>query len=224
MADNSNINSYRQQLRERIVDTAMHAFAEQGIRAVKMDDIAHLLGISKRTLYELYENKEDLLYAGVEKYRVIKERELIENVSKLNNVIEIVLYSFYTKVDEFKTTSPIFYSDLERYPHVMEMLKKQKRHNRDRLMSFLSRGVEEGFFRDDVNFDIVVLLFEAIGQHVMGRHLYEQFNIEQLFFNMVFPSVRGICTARGVELLDQRLALERQRRQPTEVGERKEKQ
>ena len=119
MADNSNINSYRQQLRERIVDTAMHAFAEQGIRAVKMDDIAHLLGISKRTLYELYENKEDLLYAGVEKYRVIKERELVENVSKLNNVIEIVLYSFYTKVDEFKTTAPIFYSDLERYPHVM---------------------------------------------------------------------------------------------------------
>ena len=53
MAESSKITAYKQRLRDRIVDTAMTAFAAQGIRAVKMDDIAQQLGISKRTLYEL---------------------------------------------------------------------------------------------------------------------------------------------------------------------------
>ena len=191
MADGNSNMTYRQKLKERIVELAMREFAKQGIRAVRMDDISHELGISKRTLYEIFENKEELLYAGVQKYRLLKEEKLIEDVSKMSNVIEMVLHSFYTKVDEFKKTSPLFYSDLERYPLVMDMLKKMKGRNRDRLMKFLRRGVKEGYFRNDVDFDIVVLLFEAIGQQVMGRHLYERFDIEQLFFNMVFPSIRG---------------------------------
>lgn len=173
-----------------------------------MDDIASELGISKRTLYEIYDNKEELLCAGVEKFRVAAEQALLEQVSKMTNVIDIVLYSFHTKVDEFKRTSPQFYVDLERYPHVMNMLSKAKNRNRERLMHVLKRGVSEGFFRPDVDFDIVVLLFEAIGHQVMGRHLYERFDIEQLFLNMVFPSVRGICTSQGVEVLDRRLEQE----------------
>lgn len=204
MSDGNN-TTYRQQLKERIVDIAMHAFAERGIRAVRMDDIARELGISKRTLYEIFENKEELLYAGVAKYRVTKEQTLLEDFAKMSNVIDIVLYSFHTKVDEFKRTSPQFYTDLERYPQVMSMLSKAKNRNRERLMEVLKRGVSEGFFRDDVDFDIVVLLFEAIGIQVMGNHLYERFDIEQLFLNMVFPSVRGICTLRGIEVLDRRL-------------------
>lgn len=59
------LNSYRQELRPRILETAMTLFRKHGIRQVKMDDIAATLGISKRTLYELYANKEKLLLEGV---------------------------------------------------------------------------------------------------------------------------------------------------------------
>ena len=56
---------YREQLRGRILETAMKEFCARGIKQVKMDDIARKLGISKRTLYEIYANKETLLFEGV---------------------------------------------------------------------------------------------------------------------------------------------------------------
>ena len=49
---------YRRQLRKRILEVASLEFRSKGIRSVKMDDIANSLSISKRTLYEIYENKE----------------------------------------------------------------------------------------------------------------------------------------------------------------------
>ena len=62
MQDFKNISTYKEALKDKILTTAMTAFARNGIRAVKMDDIANALSISKRTLYEVYRNKEDLLF------------------------------------------------------------------------------------------------------------------------------------------------------------------
>ena len=76
MSDSGNISAYRQQLRERIIETSMRAFAAHGIRAVKMDDIARLLGISKRTLYELYENKETVLCEGIRYFHSKSEQSI----------------------------------------------------------------------------------------------------------------------------------------------------
>ena len=202
MTESKTITAYKLQLRDRIVDTSMKAFAAQGVRAVKMDDIAQTLGISKRTLYELYENKEDLLCAGLKKYRDQKEHEMIKCVSQSENVIDVILYAYRSKVEEFKVTVPQFYADLERYPSVMALLEENREVYRQQLMRFLMRGVKEGYFRSDVNYNIVLYLFEAIGQQIMGNKLYRKFGIEQLFYNLVFTSIRGICTPRGVEILD----------------------
>ena len=61
MQEKKTITAYKKGLREVILKTAMKAFAEKGIRAVKMDDIAESLSISKRTMYEIYATKEELL-------------------------------------------------------------------------------------------------------------------------------------------------------------------
>lgn len=55
---------YRKHLKERILTVAMQAFKQHGIRNVRMDDIATTLAISKRTIYETYSNKEELLLDG----------------------------------------------------------------------------------------------------------------------------------------------------------------
>ena len=74
MSEIKNISTYRENLKDRILSTAMADFAARGIRAVKMDDIANALSISKRTLYEVYENKEDLLFEGIKKYNSGRKR------------------------------------------------------------------------------------------------------------------------------------------------------
>ena len=49
--------AYKRSLKGRILETAMKAFAERGVKAVRMDDVAQMLCISKRTLYEVYKDK-----------------------------------------------------------------------------------------------------------------------------------------------------------------------
>ena len=68
------LSTYRQELKVRILQTAMREFKQKGIRDVRMDDIAGILGISKRTLYEIYENKEELLLAGLHEEDLAKPR------------------------------------------------------------------------------------------------------------------------------------------------------
>ena len=202
MQENDNITPYRQQLRERILDTAMRAFATQGIRAVKMDDIARQLGISKRTLYELYENKEDLLFEGVKKYKAIREHEILELSDSSHSVMDVILYAYRQKVETFRQTSPQFYTDLTKYPRVMSLQEKERRINHERFLMFLKRGVKEGYFRADIDYRLVVRLFEAIGEYILQNQLYRLYSIEAIFKNIVFVSLRGFCTTRGIETLD----------------------
>ena len=61
----ANETIYRKELKGKILKTAMEQFLLHGIKKIKMDDIAKLLGISKRTLYEIYQDKEQLLYEGL---------------------------------------------------------------------------------------------------------------------------------------------------------------
>ena len=65
MRKNSHPTNYRQELRDKILRTAIRLFKQHGVKSVKMDDISNALAISKRTLYEIYDNKEELLLAGV---------------------------------------------------------------------------------------------------------------------------------------------------------------
>ena len=77
-------NAYRQQLKGRIMETALKAFTQQGIRAVKMDAIASELSISKRTLYEIYEDKEHLLFETIKNYDERKRQTLTEYAQQDN--------------------------------------------------------------------------------------------------------------------------------------------
>ena len=91
MQDYKNSSTNRLVLRERILNTAMSSFAQHGIKAVKMDDIAQQLGISKRTLYEIYNNKELLLYEGVKNYKRQKD-EMIARIMQVSpNVMDVIL-------------------------------------------------------------------------------------------------------------------------------------
>ena len=68
MHKESSQTCYKLELRNRILKAAMTEFLHKGVKSVKMDDIANTLAISKRTLYEIYSNKEELLLEAVRAY------------------------------------------------------------------------------------------------------------------------------------------------------------
>ena len=92
MQETKNISAYRQALRGRIVEAAMNAFRERGIRLVTMDDVAADLGISKRTLYETFDKKEDLLYEALVMFHETRRAQMEQQLANCENVIEIILY------------------------------------------------------------------------------------------------------------------------------------
>jgi AcrR family transcriptional regulator len=205
MKENKIMTIYMESLRERILETAMSAFAKEGVKAVKMDDIARRLSISKRTLYEIYENKESLLCEGLKKYKTEKEREQTEIYKNSKNVMDTILYVYRQKVVEFKKTCPEFYAEIVKYPSVVKLFQEDRQLSHERMMIFLKRGVDEGYFRSDVNLELASKMFDAISVYIMKNQLYKQFTIEQLFHDFVFVSLRGFCTPEGVRILDENL-------------------
>jgi len=200
--ENRSMSAYRQSLKDKILSTAMHAFAAHGIRAVKMDDIAQALSISKRTLYEIYDNKEVLLFEAIRLHKALNDREMAEVVEKSSNVMDVLLYVSKRKIEDFRLTNPLFYSDMSRYPRVMAFLEEDRLQNRHRLIDFFRRGVDEGFFRSDVDYDLLLTILESAINRIMTSQLYINYPIEQLFRHAVLAYFRGICTPLGVETID----------------------
>lgn len=203
MQESKVMTDYMQSLRGRILDTAMNAFAARGIRAVKMDDIAQSLAISKRTLYEIFDNKELLLLEGVKLFHNRWEKQIEMQYAQCKNVMDMVLIMYHDKMMEFKKTSPQFYADLIKYPVVLEYLQRRRKKAHNYLVSILQRGVDEGYFRKDVEIELVATMFKAITDYIMSHQLYKQYAIEQIFHDIVFVSLRGFCTPEGIVLFNQ---------------------
>lgn len=203
MQETKNISPYKKGLRDKIITTAMEAFAQKGIRHVKMDDVAKELGISKRTLYEIFDKKEDLLYEGVKFYLGDRRTQMEVKAQECKNVMEIILQAYKLKVEEFRQTNPCFYTDLVKYPKVARYLAQQNQQMLTNMTKFIERGIEEGYFRNEVNPELVARLFDALGKYVMEQQLYCLYTIEEIFTNLVFVTIRGICTEKGIEVIKQ---------------------
>ena len=97
MYKGSSQTCYKMELRNRILKAAMTEFLHKGVKSVKMDDIANTLAISKRTLYEIYSNKEELLLEAVR----IHEQEFNDHMvqysqDKNHNVMDIICLTLPT--------------------------------------------------------------------------------------------------------------------------------
>ena len=202
MQENLEISKYKKSLRGRIPEVAMKLFLANGINSVRMDDVAKQMGISKRTIYEIYDNKEALLFDVV----VAHFKQRLDNMEfvlrKCNNVMEILLEVYRMKVADFKNTNPLFFTEMVRYSQLHQFLVEQNDHMRENSLQFMQRGVKEGYFRKDVNYEIAGLLFDAMGAYIMEKELYRKYSIEDIFRNIVFVSLRGMCTDKGIEAID----------------------
>ena len=194
---------YRLSLHERILSTAMTQFTRQGVRSVKMDDLAGALGISKRTLYELYSNKEDLLFEGVKRFYERKRQEDKRIKEGSGNVMDTLLRLYQHAVMQQKQVNPVFYTDLEHYPNIVAYLHEEAKKTHEERKQFIQRGVEEGYFRSDVNIELVLQVFEIIAGHLVHDRLITRYSLSEIYNSVIFLSLRGLCTEQGLKRLDQ---------------------
>ncbi len=194
--------TYRQGLKQKILSTAIELFNERGVRAVKMDDISNKLSISKRTLYEIYENKEDLLFECVKNKFEDSEEALAKLAKESKTVMDILINIYRLKVEGLKNVHPSFYTEVGKYPKIMAYLDEQNKSRQSQQVEFIKRGIREGYFRTDVNYDLVLQLFDVSNRYVFNNYTNMNCSMEQLSYNLIFVFLRGFCTIEGVKALD----------------------
>lgn len=188
--------------RGRILDTALALFRQHGVKAVTMDDVAHALTMSKRTLYQTFRDKEDLLLEAVKKSRRTELEEMESIAQEKDNVLEILLTAMDRRMKELETIAPAFFADIVKYGRVIDYLDACERDDTEKVVGFLRRGVAQGYFRNDVDLYLFYDMLGTLSKRVVGWHIDGGRDLRHLFLNTIPVSLRGLSTPKGQELVD----------------------
>lgn len=199
----SELSQTRKELRERIIATSIDAFEKNGIKSITMDEIAASLSISKRTLYEIFRDKETLLEACVERRHELLHRSIEAEVAKAENVIEVIMKVYKRTLEVYHATNKRFYDDMAKYPRLNAIARHTEEEEEKRQLAFYQKGVEQGVFREDINFQIVGTLFRAQMALLTKTDICHRFLFEDVFEAIVLVGVRGICTEKGRAYLEE---------------------
>jgi AcrR family transcriptional regulator len=146
---------------------------KQGIRNVKMDDIAMEAGISKRTLYEMFGDKENLLLECLRQHARNSEMELRRITNRAKNPVEVYVYAMERRGKVLQNISTAFITESLKYESVRQFLEADKAENRARARDFFMDGIEKGYFRSDVKLEILFTFGEIMSQFVIEKQLFE---------------------------------------------------
>lgn len=191
--------------RERILVKAHELFTRYGFRRVTMDEIAMKTGMSKKTIYQSFENKDEIVNAVVEAH-INKSCSVCEqHTIKADNAVHEIFLNIETIQEMVGEMNPTVFEELEKYfPTVFVKLFQHKndylsKKVKDNLLS----GIKEGYYRKDLNVDIITRLrietvFLPFRQDVFP---YGKFSMADVQKEILEHYLYGLCTAEGQKLI-----------------------
>ena len=209
----------REELKLRVVETASKSFMTLGIKAVHMDDIASSLSISKRTLYELFGDKEELLLEVFRFYRHCMNEYMQEIASSANNVLEVILTFYERKFNELCSVSivcgwywrqyskllsvnPLFFRDLRKYSKVLGYIHDDRSRGDADALAYFQKGVEQGIFRSDINFQIINQAMAMQMDLLIYSDITDHYPLAEIYSEITILHMRGITTEKGYRMVD----------------------
>ena len=200
-------NQYRQELRDKIIAYAMKEFYQRGVKAVKMDEISRGLHVSKRTVYEIFGDKEELLLAGLKQQQEESRAELeLYARTQAHNVIDVISFVYKNQMRRSEQVGVVFFEEIHKMPRVLELLRSDHDQQRVESRRFFETGVREGLFRKNMNWEVLMDVGHVVMEEIMHRQLYKEHTMQEIFDNYIMLIIRGFCTERGLEALDRALS------------------
>jgi len=192
--------------RERITEEAAALFMKFGIRAVTMDSIAHHLGMSKRTIYEHFADKDELLISVINNMAA-KQKDLFRRLmDEADNVIEALFEMLRIASAHFTNTNPTYFMDLKKYHYKVyeHICQKGDIRNFEMSLAMLRRGLEEKIFRDDINIEIVNAGIHSVIDATKDNEDLppEKYSRFEIIDNLLFNYLIGISTSKGQKLIN----------------------
>lgn len=198
----------KENVRELILKTALEQFTRRGIKDVKMDDIASILSISKRTIYELYNDKEQLLLEALKLHNEIIQNEGKLIVRNASHTLEIILKLYDKYVDIISSINKKFFTDLKKYPDICKRKRLNEEQNDKKFVAWIEMGRKQGLFREDANLEIFSYILrqnlETIFTVKMDteENTLSKFPPAELGRTLIIFYLRGISTPKGQEIIE----------------------
>lgn len=147
------------ELANKVFDKAGELFRTIGVRNTTMDDLARGLGISKKTLYKVIDNKADLVYLCVQLDLKQKEQETELITKKTENAIEEMLLIGALIYKSLQLFHPATIHDLTKfYPEAWKLIEDHKEHfAKNVIRNNLKKGVKQGLYRRDVSIELAAV-------------------------------------------------------------------
>ncbi|MEK6479782.1 TetR/AcrR family transcriptional regulator [Catalinimonas sp. 4WD22] len=192
--------------KEQIAQVAEDLFLAYGVRSVTMDDISKKLAISKKTIYQHFRDKDEIVCLVTERV-MEREGEQINRIkSEARDVIqELILLSKYIR-EHGQSVNPSVLFDLQRYHrNAWEIYLKFKENVfLFSLMDTLNRGKKEGYIRQEIDVEVLSLLRLEEIQMAYDADLFprEKFNFKEVQRQLFDHFVHGILTKKGLDTLN----------------------
>lgn len=198
------------EMTERILQEASQLFMKHGIRSVTMDDIARQMGVSKRTIYEKFRDKDELLVHCISMHHQHQLQHKKEVLLSSKNVLEVIFRIMFDVVESMNRVSPLFVNDLKKYHYKVwkeHILSFQKEHIKQ-LRDLISNGIEDRLFRSDINVEIVARMFNLQLQEMTNEDIFphNQFSRAEVFENIIVNFTRGLATDKGIMIIEKIIA------------------
>ena len=192
---------------EKILKTALALFFKFGIRHVTMDDIARELGMSKKTIYQYYREKDDLVNQLLEIELNSQECEFEElNEQARDAVHEMLLISGKMR-SLMQAINPMFFLDLQKYyPNGFKRFQKFKEEcGFQNVLRNIRKGIAEGLYREDLDPEIAARYRMAqLDMLMFGSYFsYEKYTLARINEELLHIYMYGICNLKGHKLINQ---------------------
>jgi len=193
-------------MREKILSNAAELFLNYGFKSITMDDISNHIGISKKTIYQHFENKTSLVEAvtlfmfeniscGIEEICSLKKNPIEE-------IYDVKQFAMEHLKDE--KSSP-HYQLQKYYPKIFNTLKKKQFEvMQGCVIENLTRGVQQGIYRSNINIEFIARIYFNSMMSLKDKDLFPliNFSMRELMEFYLEYHLRGICTEKGLITLN----------------------
>lgn len=191
---------------EKILKGAEELFFKYGVRSVTMDDIARHLGMSKKTIYQSYKEKDEIVHKLMQAHIKEDECQFAENFNKAGNVVEEMFSIMRTITETFTRINPLLFYELQKYyPQSWKLVKEFKEEFVQKMVErSLEKGKKDGYVRQDVNVRILSRLRMEEVELAFNAGVFppDKFSIVEVQLTLAEHFLYGICTLKGHKFIN----------------------
>ena len=193
------------EIQERIIQKAVELFRRYGIRSVTMDEIASQLGISKKTIYQYFTDKNQLVDAVAEKEILFSQESCLRDIAASSNAIHEIFHVMEFVEIMLRNMNPAMLNDLEKYhpSGYKKFLEYKNMFLFDVIKRNLERGIKEALYRPDMNVEIIARL--RLENIMLGFNPEvfppSKFNLATLQQEIIEHFLYGVATLKGYKLI-----------------------